>query len=100
MNVPLIDLSAQIRTVEADLRAAIDRVLASGEFILGSEVSAFENRIAALCGTTHAIGVSNGSDALVATLMALGIGPGDEVIVPTFTFFATAGSVARVGARP
>src|SRR5687768_3829832 len=100
MKVPLLDLHLQTRTVEKELRSAIDRVLTSGEFILGSEVTALEAQIAKLCESAHGIGVSNGSDALVAVLMALGIGPGDEVIVPTFTFFATAGSVSRVGARP
>ncbi len=100
MKVPLFDLIAQFRTVETELRSAIDHVLASQEFILGSEAAALEAEIAGFCGVAHGVGVSNGSDALVATLMALGIGAGSEVIVPTFTFFATAGSVSRVGARP
>lgn len=100
MKVPLLDLQAQFRAVEADLRAAIDRVLISQEYILGSECEALEKEIAAFCGTTHGVGVSNGSDAIVAALMTAGIGSGDEVIVPTFTFFATAGCVARVGAKP
>ncbi len=100
MKVPFLDLMAQLRTVESGVRAGIDRVLASGEFILGSESAALEAEMAAFSGVSHAIAVSNGSDAILATLMTLGIGPGDEVIVPTFTFFATAGAVARVGARP
>jgi len=100
MKVPFFDLGAQFRTVEADVRAAMDRVLASQGFILGPEVEALEAQVADYCGVRHGIGVSNGSDAIVAVLMALDIGPGDEVIVPAFTFFATAGSVARVGARP
>ncbi len=100
MKVPLLDLAAQFREVEAEVRAAIDRVLESQTYILGPEVAALEGELAALSGVEHGIGVGSGSDAIVATLMALGIGPGDEVIVPTFTFFATAGCVARVGARP
>lgn len=100
MKVPLLDLKAQLQVVETELRAAIDRVLASQQYILGAEAEALEAEIAAACGTRHAIAVSNGSDAIVASLMALKIGPGDEVIVPSFTFFATAGCVARVGARP
>ncbi len=100
MKVPFLDLAAQSRTVEAQVRAAIDRVLTSHGYVLGPEVEALEAQIARFCGVRHGIGVSSGSDALVAVLMALDVGPGDEVIVPTFTFFATAGSVARVGARP
>ncbi len=82
------------------LRAAFERVLASGTFILGPEVSAFETEIAAHLGCKHAIGVSSGTDALLASLLAIGIGPGHEVIVPSYSFFATAGSVARTGATP
>jgi len=100
MKVPLLDLAAQFRTVEAEVRAGIDRVLSTQGYVLGPEVAALEAEVARLCGVTHGIGVSNGSDAIVAALMALDIGPGDEVIVPVFTFFATAASVSRVGARP
>ncbi|MHC4443224.1 MAG: DegT/DnrJ/EryC1/StrS family aminotransferase [Planctomycetota bacterium] len=100
MKVPLLDLSAQFRTVEAELRAAIDGVLESQQYVLGPEAQALEAEVADFCGVEHAVGVSNGSDAIVSALMALNIGPGDEVIVPAFTFFATAGSVARVGAKP
>jgi len=100
MKVPLLDLAAQYREVEAEVRSAIDCVLESQSYILGPAVAALENDIAALSGVKHAIGVGSGSDAILATLMALGIGPGDEVIVPTFTFFATAGCVSRVGAKP
>ena len=96
----MLNLAAQNASVRDEVRAAIDRVLDSQSFILGPEVEAFEAEIARLCDVPHAIGVSSGSDAILATLMALGIGPGDEVVVPTFTFFATAGCVARVGARP
>jgi len=100
MKVPLLDLAAQFRAVEADLREALDRVLVSQQYVLGPEVQALEAEIAEFSGVKHAVGVSNGSDAIVASLMAMNIGPGDEVIVPAFTFFATAGSVLRVGARP
>jgi dTDP-4-amino-4,6-dideoxygalactose transaminase len=100
MNVPLIDLTTQFDGIQDDLREALDRVVSSRCFILGPEVEALEREIAAYCGVTNGIGVSSGSDALVTSLIALGIGPGHEVIVPAFTFFATAGSVARVGARP
>jgi len=100
MKVPMLNLAAQYEAVHAEVREAIDRVLESQAYILGPEVEALEQEIAELCGVPHAIGVSSGTDAILATLMALGIGPGDEVIVPTFTFFATAGCVARLGARP
>lgn len=100
MRVPLLDLAAQAKSVESDVKQAVLSVLDSQRYVLGPEVEALEREVAAFCGTAHGVAVRNGSDALVMTLMALGIGVGDEVIVPTFTFFATAGSVARVGARP
>ena len=100
MKVPLLDLNAQNLPLEKELTAAFTSVLRSGQFIQGPEVAAFEKEIATMVGATHAIGVSSGTDALVLALMALGIGPGDEVLVPTFTFFATAGCVARTGATP
>jgi dTDP-4-amino-4,6-dideoxygalactose transaminase len=100
MNVPLLDLNAQNLPLEAELTAAFTRVLHSGIFIMGPEVTAFEKEVATMVGATHAIGVSSGTDALLLALMALGIGPGDEVLVPTFTFFATAGCVSRTGATP
>lgn len=100
MKVPLLDVNAQNLPLEAELTAAFTKVLRSGQFILGPEVAALEQETAALVGAQHGIGVSSGTDAILLALMALGIGPGDEVLVPTFTFFATAGCVARVGATP
>jgi dTDP-4-amino-4,6-dideoxygalactose transaminase len=98
--VPLLDLGPQNRALAEELRAAFDRVLASNMFILGPEMDAFERDCAASLGCPHALGVSSGTDALLLALMALDIGPGDEVLLPAFTFFATAGSVARLGATP
>ena len=100
LPIPLVDLAAQHAPLHADLLEAFERVLGSQSFILGPEVSAFEAEIAELIGVEHAIGVSSGTDALLLALTALGVGPGDEVLVPAFSFFATAGCVARVGARP
>jgi dTDP-4-amino-4,6-dideoxygalactose transaminase len=98
--IPQLDLGAQHAPIAPQLRAAFERVLASNSFILGAEVSAFEAEVARYIGVEHALGVSSGTDALLLALMALGVGPGDEVIVPPFSFFATAGCVARLGARP
>lgn len=100
MSVPLLDLNAQNLALEGELKAAFERVLRSGQFILGPEVQALETGIAELSGVKHAIGVSSGTDGILLALMALGIGAGDEVICPSFTFFATAGCVSRVGATP
>jgi dTDP-4-amino-4,6-dideoxygalactose transaminase len=100
MKVPLLDLTAQYKSIRWEVRTAIDRVCDSQVFILGPEVSACEHEIASFCGAEHAIGVSSGTDALLAALMAVGVGPGDEVITTPFTFFATAGVIARLGARP
>ena len=100
MTVPLLDLSAQHQALEPELREAFARVLKSGHFILGPEVERLEKMIAEFTGAKHALGVSSGTDAILLALMALGIGPGDEVLCPSFTFFATAGCVARVGAKP
>jgi len=100
MNVNLLDLKAQNNALEPQLHEAFLRVLRSGHFILGPEVERFERSLAEFTGAKHALGVSSGTDAILVALMALGIGPGDEVLCPSFTFFATAGCVARVGATP
>jgi len=96
----MLDLVAEHAPYRAELQSAFDRVLDSGRFVLGPEVEAFEREIGAWIGVPHAIGVSNGSDALLLALQAVGVGPGDEVICPTYTFFATAGAVARLGGVP
>lgn len=98
--VPLLDINAQNVALESDFIEAFQRVFKSGQFILGPEVTALEDEIASFSGVEHAIGVSSGTDAILLALMALDIGPGDEVLCPSFTFFATAGCVARVGATP
>jgi len=100
MTVNLLDLKAQNGALDAELKDAFERVLRSGYFILGPEVEKFERDLAAFADARHALGVSSGTDALLLALMALGIGPGDEVLCPSFTFFATAGCVSRVGATP
>lgn len=100
IHVPLLDLNQQNQPLAAELKDTFARVLDSSQFILGPEVTEFERQVAAGVGATHAIGVSSGTDALLLSLMALGIGPGDEVLCPSFTFFATAGSVSRTGAIP
>ena len=100
MPVPLLDLTRQYESLREDIRQAIDRVCDSQRFILGAEVEDFERESAAVLDVARAVGVTSGTDALLIALMALGVGRGDEVLVPTFTFFATAGVVARLGATP
>src|SRR5437763_5290904 len=98
--VPLCDLLVQYRGLQPELEAALLRVLASGQVILGPEVAALETEVARYCSVGFGVGCGSGTDALSLALHALELGPGDEVILPTFTFFATAGSVCRTGARP
>lgn len=99
MKVPLLDLACQKEPLHPDIMAAMTRVVRSGRFILGPEVQAFEEAVAQYCGVPHAIGVSSGTDALLAALMALDLKPGEGVIISSFSFFATAGVIARLGAR-
>src|SRR5688572_22739892 len=100
MGVPLLDVVSQNRALDPELKAACERVFSSGQFIMGPDVAAFEQEISRFTGAKHAIGVSSGTDAILLALMALDIKTGDEVLCPTFTFFATAGCIARVGATP
>jgi dTDP-4-amino-4,6-dideoxygalactose transaminase len=100
MKVPLLDLQAQYATIREKVRAAVDDVFESQRFVLGSQVSALEEEIAKLCGVPFAVGVASGTDALLLSLKALGVGPGDSVLTVPFTFFATAGTVVNLGARP
>src|SRR6187402_1151613 len=100
MKIDLVDVKAQYEPLIPEFREAFERVVESGRFIFGPEVQAFEEEAAAYLGVPHAIGVANGTDALVLALEAMGIGRGDEVICPSFTFYATAEAIARVGATP
>jgi dTDP-4-amino-4,6-dideoxygalactose transaminase len=99
-GIPLCDLQAQHRELRDPIEAAMSRVVASGQVILGPEVGLFEQEVARFCGVGHAVGCASGTDALSLALQTLGVGPGDEVILPAFTFFATAGAVCRLGAQP
>lgn len=98
--IPLLDLARSHAPIAGALARDFERVLASGQFILGAEHDAFERELAAACGVRHAIGVSSGTSAISIALAALGVVPGDEVIVPAFTYFATASAVVQAGARP
>src|SRR5215211_7141878 len=100
MPSPLFDTATPLAPLRAELDAAIARVVDSGKYILGPEVSAFEREFAGYCGARHAIGVANGTEALTIALRSLGVGPGDEVVVPSFTFYASAEAIPPTGARP
>jgi len=99
-RIPLIDLAAQYRAIKPEIDHAIQRVLDSGQFILGSEVEALERELAAYCGTRHGVGVASGTDALELALRAYDIGPGDDVITSAFSFIAAVEAIVAVGARP
>jgi len=100
LRVPLLDLPAQYATLREELRAAVEDIFERQAFVLGEPVAAFEREMATFCEARRAVACASGSDALLLSLHALGVGPADEVLCPSFTFFATAGAVARLGARP
>ena len=100
MPVSLFDTATPLDPLRPAIDAAIARVLASGHFILGPEVRAFEEEFAAYCGARHAVGVANGTEAITIALRAIGVGPGDDVVVPSFTFYASAEAIPATGARP
>jgi dTDP-4-amino-4,6-dideoxygalactose transaminase len=99
-KIPFFDLAVQFKSIENEIKSALDEVFQNQQFIMGPKVQALEEAIAHYCRTRYAIGVASGSDALLLSLMACGVGTGDEVLLPPFTFFATAGSVSRLGATP
>jgi len=98
-KIPLLDLNAQYQSIAGEIQTAVTRVLSSQQFILGPEVRELEREIAAYCSCSEGIGCASGSDALLLALMACGVGPGDEVITTPFSFFATVGSIVRLGAK-
>jgi len=98
--IPQFDLSVQFAAIGAEIRAAIERVLSTQQFVLGREGTALEEEIAALCGVGHGVGVASGTDALILALRACGVQPGDDVLLPTSTFVATGSAVSALGARP
>ncbi len=100
MGVPLFDTSTPLAGLREELRGAVDRVIESGHYILGPEVSTFEREFSAYCGADHAVGVANGTEAITIALRAMGVGPGDEVVVPSFTFYASAEAIPPTGATP
>ncbi len=100
MNVPLLDLKAQYQTIRHEITAALETVCEDQGFILGARVVELEQAIASFVGSSHAVGVASGSDALLLSLMAIGVGHGDEVITVPYTFFATTGAISRLGAKP
>ncbi len=100
MKIPLLDIRAQIKPIRKEIDRAIKQVIDSCGFILGEEVKALEEKITAYCKVHYAIGVSNGTDAISVALQAVGVKPGDGVICPAFTYYATAGAIARIGAKP
>lgn len=100
MKVPFFDLTPQFSLIEEEIKSALNEVFKTQQFIMGPQIEGLEKAIAGYCQTRYAVGVASGSDALILSLMSAGIGPGDEVMLPPFTFFATAGSVSRLGAIP
>ena len=100
MSIPLVDLVAQYHSIKDEMDQAVLSVLEAGQFVLGPNVKALEQEMAAYLGVNHAVGVASGTDALIIALRAVGVGDGDEVIVPAYSFFATAGAVLTVGAKP